>query len=52
MTCEYLREFPKKFETVLMDYVGLRGKLIHEKNRSKKSCDTVPRDIVPKGSRI
>ncbi len=32
----------KKFETVLMDYSGAGGKLIHQKTRSKKSCDTVP----------
>ncbi len=32
-TCEYLREFSKKFETVLMGYSGARGKLIHEKNQ-------------------
>ncbi len=42
LTCEYLREFSKKFETVLMGYSGARGKLIHKKNRSKKSRDTVP----------
>ncbi len=42
MTCEYLREFSKKFETVLMEYSGAGGKLIYEKNRSKKFCDTVP----------
>ncbi len=43
MTCEYLREFSKKFETVLMGYPGAGGKLVHEKKtRSKKSRDTVP----------
>ncbi len=42
LSCEYLREFRKKFETVLMRYSGARGKLIHKKTRSKKSCDTVP----------
>ncbi len=41
-TCEYLREFSTKFETVLMGYSGAGGKLIHEKTRSKKSRDTVP----------
>jgi hypothetical protein len=41
--CEYLREFPKKFETVLMEYSAAGGKLIHEKKtRSKKSRDTGP----------
>jgi hypothetical protein len=41
-TCEYLCEFSKKFETVLMGYSGAGGKWIHEKTRSKKSRDTVP----------
>ncbi len=36
LTCEYLREFSKKFETVLMEYSGARGKLIHEKNQKQK----------------
>ncbi len=38
----YIREFSKKFETVLMGYSGAGGKLIHKKTRSKKSRDTVP----------
>jgi hypothetical protein len=42
MTCEYLREFSKKFETVLMGYSEAGGKLIHKKTRSKKSRDTIP----------
>ncbi len=42
MSCEYLRDFWKKFEMVLMGYSGAGGKLIHKKNRSKKSRDTVP----------
>ncbi len=42
LTYEYLREFSKKFETVLMEYSGAGGKLIHQKTRSKKSLDTVP----------
>ncbi len=42
LTCEYLREFSKKFEMVLMGYSGAGGKLIHKKTRSKKSRDTVP----------
>ncbi len=33
---EYLREFSKKFETVLMRYSGAGGKLIHEKNQKQK----------------
>jgi hypothetical protein len=41
--CEYPRKFSNKFETVLMGYSGVGGKLIHEKKtRSKKSRDTVP----------
>ncbi len=35
-TCEYLREFSKKFEKVLMGYSGAGGKLIHEKNQKQK----------------
>ncbi len=42
LTCEYLRKFSKKFETALMVYSGAWGKLIHEKNRSRKSRDSVP----------
>jgi hypothetical protein len=30
LSCEYLREFSKKFGTVLMVYSGAFGKLIHE----------------------
>jgi hypothetical protein len=41
LTCEYLRKFSNKFETVLMGYSGAGGKLIHEKTRCKKSRDTV-----------
>jgi hypothetical protein len=33
---EYLREFSKKFETVLMRYSGAGGKLIDEKNQKQK----------------
>ncbi len=36
LTCEYLREFSKKFETVLMQYSGAGGKLIHPKNQKQK----------------
>jgi hypothetical protein len=42
LSCEYLRDFWKKFEMVLMGYSGAGGKLIHKKTRSKKSRDTVP----------
>ncbi len=38
---EYLREFSKKFESVLMGYSGARGKLIHAKTLKQKiSCQT------------
>jgi hypothetical protein len=33
---QYLREFSKKFETVLMGYSGAGGKMIHEKNQNRK----------------
>jgi hypothetical protein len=36
LTCEYLREFSKKFETILMGYSEAGGKLIHEKNQKQK----------------
>jgi hypothetical protein len=42
LSCEYLREFPKKFETVLMVYSSVGGKIIHGKTRIRKSRDTVP----------
>jgi hypothetical protein len=45
LTCEYLREFSKKFETVLTGYSGAGAKLIHEKTRSRKSRNTVPLNI-------
>jgi hypothetical protein len=50
--CEYLREFSKKFETVLTGYSGAGGKLIHEKTRSKKSRDTVPLRSVLTSKRL
>ncbi len=40
MTCEYLRGFSKKFETVLMGYSGAGEKVIREKNQKQKSRDT------------
>ncbi len=36
LSCEYLREFSKKFETALMVYSGAWGKLIHGKNQKQK----------------
>ncbi len=42
LTCEYLRDFSKKIETVLMVYFWAGGKLIHEKKQKQKSRDTVP----------
>ncbi len=36
LSCEYLREFSKKFEMILMEYSGAGGKLIHEKNQKQK----------------
>jgi len=33
LSCEYLHEFSKKCETVLMGYSGAGGKLIDEKNQ-------------------
>jgi hypothetical protein len=35
-SCEYLREFSKKFETALLVYSRAWGKLIHEKNQKQK----------------
>ncbi len=42
LTCEYLHEFSKKFEMILMLLSGAWGKVIHEKTWSKKSRDTIP----------
>ncbi len=36
LCCDYLHEFSKKFETILMGYSGAGGKLIHEKNLKSK----------------
>ncbi len=44
LSCEYLREFSKKFETALMEYSGAWGKLIHEENQKS---NLVSRDTVP-----
>ncbi len=42
LTCEYIREFSKKFETTLMLFSGAWKKMIHKKTWNKKSRDTVP----------
>ncbi len=36
LSCKYLREFSKKFETAVMVYSGAWGKLIHEKTEKEK----------------
>jgi hypothetical protein len=36
LTCNYLREFSKKFLTILIRYSGARRKLIDEKNQKQK----------------
>ncbi len=36
LTCEYLREFSKKFEMTLLLFSGAWGKVIHEKNLKQK----------------
>jgi hypothetical protein len=36
LSCKYLCEFSKKIETVLIEYSGAGGKLIHEKNQKQK----------------
>ncbi len=40
-SCEYLREFSEKYETVLMGYSGAGGKLIDEKNQKQKNLVTL-----------
>jgi hypothetical protein len=47
LTCEYLREFSKKFEMILMLLSGAWGKVIHEKDLKQKSRDTVPLSYSP-----
>ncbi len=42
LSCEYLREFSKKFETVLKEYSGAGGNWFLKRSGSKKSRDTVP----------
>jgi hypothetical protein len=41
LSCEYLREFSKKFETALMVYSGAWGKLIHGKKPEVKNLVTL-----------
>ncbi len=36
LTCEYLREFSKKFEMTLTSFSGAWGKVIHKKNLKQK----------------
>ncbi len=47
LTCEHLREFSKKFETVLMGYSGAGGKLIHKKNQKQKISWHCPFKVAP-----
>ncbi len=42
LTCEYLREFSKKFEMALMLFSGAWGRWFMKKTWSKKSLDNVP----------
>jgi hypothetical protein len=37
LTCEYLREFSKKFEMIITLFSGARGKRNHEKNLKHKT---------------
>ncbi len=51
LACEYLPEFSKKFEMILMLLSGAWGKVIHGKNLKQKSRDTVPlscNDVISK----
>jgi hypothetical protein len=41
LSWEYLREFSKNFETVLMGYSGAGGKLIDEKKPEAKNLVTL-----------
>jgi hypothetical protein len=36
LDCEYLREFSKKIETILVGYSTAGGKLIHENKQKQK----------------
>ncbi len=42
LTCEYLREFSKKFEMTLLLFSGAWGKVIHEKNLKQKISSHCP----------
>ncbi len=48
LTCEYLREFLKKFEMILMLLSGAWGKVIHEKNLKQKISWHCPFKIIMK----
>jgi hypothetical protein len=41
LSCEYLSEFSKKFETTLLVYSGAWGKLIHEKKPEVENLVTL-----------
>ncbi len=47
LTYDYLREFWKKIETVVMQYSGAGGKLIHQKNQKQKISWHCPFNEVP-----
>ncbi len=46
LSCEYLRDFWKIFEMVLMGYSGAGGKLIHKKTKSKKISWHCPFNVM------
>ncbi len=41
LSCEYLRDFWKKLEMVIMGYSGAGGKLIHKKKPEAKNLVTL-----------
>ncbi len=55
LSCEYLREFSKKFNIPLLGYSEAWGKLIHEKNLKLKiswHCPFKPRESILKLQRL
>ncbi len=46
LSCEYLRDFWKKFEMVPMGYSGAGGKLIHTKNQKQKISWHCPFNVI------
>jgi hypothetical protein len=46
LSWQYLREFSKTFESVLMGYSGAGGKLIHEKNQKSKISRHCPFNVA------